>query len=220
MPRSSSNVPQSGAAAQFVLFTTPIPLSCLEPSSLSCAICREPYGEYTPTSVDLEDGRAEWAVRVDISAAHDGGTRCCGHIFGRRCLEKHLRTAGAWHNKCPICRAVWFSYARSDTNQSTSTATTQTTSALLNATATVSPRVPWLSRSTLRRRHRNGGIGRVSSGLSNRGRLQRASGFIQHVLDAFEVEEGSDEVKASVEQVEVTLEQLYRNLEEQEQDQR
>jgi hypothetical protein len=91
----------------FILFTTPVYLNSIPLECRTCPICAEPYIEPSKSRPNLED-TDEWAMRVDMSATDAGSRKCCGHIFGRRCLEKHINSHGAWHNKCPLCRQEWW----------------------------------------------------------------------------------------------------------------
>ncbi|KAF2727407.1 hypothetical protein EJ04DRAFT_451398, partial [Polyplosphaeria fusca] len=137
----------------------------------------------------------EWAVRIDICATASGGSRLCGHVFGRRCLEHHLKSNRAWSNTCPLCRAKWYEPAQArDTDPSVAAD-------------------PWIAREVVDSDESAATNRGPDNELSPRGRLQRSAGFLRQVLEAFDVEEGSDQVRYSVEEVERSLERLYRNLE-------
>jgi hypothetical protein len=72
------------------------------PQDQQCSICHEFYGD-PPTNYvhpDLPPGTPEYACQV----RNVGG---CRHIFGRRCLERHIRGGTPWSNTCPICRKEW-----------------------------------------------------------------------------------------------------------------
>jgi hypothetical protein len=77
------------------------------PDRRTCPICIEPYIEPSTSRPSPKD-TYEWAIRVDISATDAGIRKCCGRIFGRLCLEKHINSPGVWHNKCPLCREEWW----------------------------------------------------------------------------------------------------------------
>ena len=32
----------------------------------------------------------------------------CAHIFGRQCIETHIRGGYPWSHTCPLCRVEWF----------------------------------------------------------------------------------------------------------------
>ncbi|KAF2255164.1 hypothetical protein BU26DRAFT_151643 [Trematosphaeria pertusa] len=198
-----ANLPSS----HLVVFTTPLPLRCLQADSRDCPICHEAYGDYRPGMLDLGEAQAEWAVRVDLTAEPDRSRRCCGHIFGRRCLEKHLRRPEPWHNKCPICRLTWFPSDNLSNHRAATPA-----SARPPTTAVASTRVS--ARRILESRHRRQGNGRRSSSRGPSTRPQRPSSFIQQLLEHFEVRDGSDEVKASADEVEQRLRGLYGSIEE------
>lgn len=192
------------------LFTTPLRLASLDVSDRSCPICREPYVNPIRGRQSPVDGTEEWAVRVDMIAERSGVRRCCQHVLGRKCLEKHLHSGGPWRNKCPLCRNVWF-----DTTIADDIVPDQ--QPMVIAERNVAP-------STLRR------SSRIASGVSARRhqpsahhdpcRVERRTNcpprnaarsphFMHHLLSLLEVETGSDEVKATMEDVERRLEILY-----------
>lgn len=85
--------------------TTPIPLSSIRLTGSTdshCPICKNPYSDPPSDSVHPEIGAdvPEYAVKV----CH----RPCSHVFGRHCLEQHIRAGMPWSHTCPLCRAVWF----------------------------------------------------------------------------------------------------------------
>jgi hypothetical protein len=85
------------------------PYSISSPEDTTCPICHETYSDPPSTGLNLgPETEQEWAVSVDYAAEWFGHRKCCGHIVGRLCLEKHLNTRGAWKNKCPICRDIWY----------------------------------------------------------------------------------------------------------------
>jgi len=223
MAPQPTSTPRRAPIQGFVLFTTPLRLNSADLDSSECPICREPYIDFQQPLLDPSNTEGEWAVRVDISAARDGGKRCCGHVFGRKCLERHVKGNEPWRSGCPICRAPWFT--EEGNGISSSTAATSDTSTARSADppstapssrATTRDRASRLARSVLRRcegRRRSGGR-RENGRISSRGRDQTSALFIQQVLDAFGVEAGTEEIKASVEQVEETLERMYQELDE------
>lgn len=188
---------------QFVLFTTPLSLESLDPDSRKCPICKEPYAEYQASSTESDKDALEWAIRVDMLAAIDGQRRCCGHVFGKRCLQAHIKSPTPWHNKCPLCRSTWFTQPGDPMTQSSETQD-------MSAPASSQRRVTGVAASGPRRPTLGARIRRSANNHTSRLRPQRSPAFIQQVLAALEVEEGSDEVKASVEEVEQALARLYR----------
>ncbi|KAF2260396.1 hypothetical protein CC78DRAFT_571208 [Lojkania enalia] len=213
-PRHASRTSPSS----FILFTTPLTVASLDPSSRECPICSEPYGEYQPNTANIISNYEvqEWAVRVDLCATPAGGARLCSHVFGRRCLEHHLRSNGAWHNKCPICRAPWFEPV-DHCNTLTDPGPWISPEIAQGSTSETSDS-NWTSENEMLVHDGNQSISEtrdLGSGMtmSSRGRLHRSAGFLRQVLEAFNVEEGSDEVRGSVEEVERSLERLYANLE-------
>lgn len=90
------------------LTTNTIPLEFTELSNLAkadfnCPICHSPYTDPPRDYVhpDLPEDVAEYAVQIQ-----DRGE--CKHIFGRRCLEHHIRGGNPWSHTCPLCRTEWF----------------------------------------------------------------------------------------------------------------
>ncbi|KAF1949956.1 hypothetical protein CC80DRAFT_554857 [Byssothecium circinans] len=91
--------------------THALPLSSLpedDPLSLQCPICHNPYSAQDPSylhplsPISLSDPEGtEYPVQVK-----DRGT--CRHIFGRRCIERHIRADQPWSHSCPLCRVEWF----------------------------------------------------------------------------------------------------------------
>lgn len=188
------------------LLITPIALSVLE--DLQCPICHELYTE-PPTPNRLRGPDQEWAVRVDMIAEWFGTKRCCGHVIGRKCLEKHLKGPGAWRNKCPLCRDVWYhEVVPKDAQQPTrahlrlSAAHTPRRSQRTAEQRSIDYRMSELSLSS-----RHG----VAPAQPSRRQQRRPTSFTQRLLAALEVEEGSEEVKGTMEEVERRLDELYEN---------
>ena len=203
-----------GPVPGFVLFITPLRLNSQDLNSPECPICKEPYIEFQSNSPESNGMIGEWAVRVDISAGRDGGRRCCGHIFGRRCLERYVKGNEPWQRRCPICRAPWFREIKNNSSAiSTPTAGPSPTSTLRPATR---DRASRLVRSVLRQceRQRRTGGRRSGDRILDRTHTSTSAPFIQQVLDALGVDDKTDEVKATVEEVEKTLERLYHDLDE------
>jgi hypothetical protein len=86
--------------------TVPTPLTSLShpsPRDRECPICHNAYAD-PPTGYlhpDIGDGESEYAVQVQNRGL-------CAHIFGRRCIEAHIRCGNPWSHTCPLCRAEWF----------------------------------------------------------------------------------------------------------------
>lgn len=205
--RQPPSQPRLSKATPFLLFTTPLFLRSLPSDSHHCPICTDPYTEYDSNAPDPDLNAdtnsaptAEWAVQIDISATAQRSTRLCGHIFGSRCLQIHLKSKGAWRNKCPLCRCVWFPETAAPPSEITS------------------ERVPWLERARMRRSLQIGSRGRgeddsggvrVNSEMAER--LNGEQDFLRRVLDTFEIGDGRREVRGSVEEVTDVLERLYRD---------
>jgi hypothetical protein len=85
------------------LATNTRPVVPTDSADIECPICQIPYASPPQTSVhpDLPSGEEEYAVQIQNKAE-------CRHIFGRRCLEDHIRSGKPWSHKCPFCRTGWF----------------------------------------------------------------------------------------------------------------
>lgn len=72
------------------------------PNDQQCPICNEFYVDPPERYVhpDFPSGSSEYACQI----RNVGG---CKHVFGRRCLEKHMRSGGPWSHTCPLCRKEW-----------------------------------------------------------------------------------------------------------------
>jgi hypothetical protein len=69
------------------------------PQDRECPICQNRYSD-PPVSYahpDCPSDVPEYACQVTT----------CNHIFGRRCLEKHIRDGNPWSHTCPMCRKAW-----------------------------------------------------------------------------------------------------------------
>jgi hypothetical protein len=84
------------------LVTNTKPVVPTDSADIECPICQVPYASPPQTSVhpDLPSGEEEYAVQIQNKAE-------CTHIFGRRCLEGHIRSGNPWSHKCPFCRTGW-----------------------------------------------------------------------------------------------------------------
>ncbi|KAF2132306.1 hypothetical protein P153DRAFT_383196 [Dothidotthia symphoricarpi CBS 119687] len=78
-----------------------IPL--LTPPDPTCPICQLPYASPPQTYVHplLPPDIPEYAVQINNRGP-------CTHVFGRRCVETHIRGRNPWSHTCPMCRAEWF----------------------------------------------------------------------------------------------------------------
>jgi hypothetical protein len=223
------NISTSEAMVSFMseqlsaLFTTPIPLNMLNSDEHSCPICHEPYiapptkakGKKTTTP---DESEGEWPVSVDMFAEPAGLKHCCGHIFGRQCLITHLNGDGAWRNKCPLCRDIWFGKgavaddvpaAPAPPPAEEPVATLLRRSARIAARATAPQTPPGSSMSA-----RNGVAQRSRSAARvKRGRSTRRAGFLEEILGALDMQNG-DEVNGTLEEVEEILSTFYGGREE------
>ncbi|KAL5114484.1 hypothetical protein ACEQ8H_007627 [Pleosporales sp. CAS-2024a] len=185
------------------LLITPMALSLLP--DLQCPICHELYVE-PPSAQQATEPDQECAVRVDMIAEWFGPKRCCGHILGRSCLVTHLQGPGAWRNKCPICRDVWYhDDAPADALQE-------------ERRPRAVPRGEGAPRRSLRiAARRTTAQGLAEQSLSRRYgvvvRSQRhPARFTQRLLAALQVEDGSEEVKGTMAEVERKLNTLYSDI--------
>ena len=80
---------------------TSLPMSC--PTDRECPICHNAYVDPPAGYVhpDVGGNEVEYAVQVQNRGA-------CEHVFGRRCIEAHIRGGNPWSHTCPLCRTEWF----------------------------------------------------------------------------------------------------------------
>ncbi|KAF2823202.1 hypothetical protein CC86DRAFT_328302 [Ophiobolus disseminans] len=187
------------------------PISLLQLEDPNCPICQEPYSE-VPPSPERQGPEEEWAVSIDMVAEWFGPKKCCGHIMGRKCLEKHLSAAGQWRNKCPLCRDIWFHErvpahvqwrpAPIPPQPSADVAPRRSERIAAKATARSGTQQPKMS---------------DHSGINRAPRQQRPRPrpvhFTGRLMTALQVEDGSCEVKGTLEEVEQRLSTLYGDLE-------
>jgi hypothetical protein len=218
------HIPTSEAMITFMseqssaLFTTPIPLNILNSDELSCPIYHEPYiappikvkGKKTKTP---DESEGEWPVSVDMFAEPAGLKHCCGHIFGRQCLITHLNGDGAWKNKCPLCRDIWFGKGAVANDMPAAPApppaeepmTTPLRRSARIAARDTAPRTPPASSMSAR----NGVAQRSrSSARVKRSRSTRPVGFLEEILGALNMQNG-DEVNGTLEEVKELLSTFY-----------
>ena len=77
--------------------------STTDDAGIDCPICHSPYADPPQDYVhpNLPEDEEEYAVQVENRGE-------CAHIFGRRCLEHHIRGGKPWSHTCPLCRTEWF----------------------------------------------------------------------------------------------------------------
>ncbi|KAH7402888.1 hypothetical protein BKA66DRAFT_404477 [Pyrenochaeta sp. MPI-SDFR-AT-0127] len=192
------------------LLTTPISVTTLDVGDRKCPLCHELYVEPVHQNKS-NDTEKEWPVSITIAAQWSGLKRCCGHIFGRRCLEKHLQASGAWRNKCPICRDVWFDNTAANEDTTPHEQLQAETHYQARVTRPLRRSLRIASRAMVRRRTRGTPLGedqRYASTGIQRARIV-GSDFMQQLLRALEVNNGSDEVNGTLEEVEQKLGALY-----------
>jgi hypothetical protein len=206
------------------LFTTPIPLDKLDTDENICPICHEDYigppikvkGKKTKTPNGSE---GEWPVSVDMFADPTGLKHCCGHIFGRQCLITHLNGEGAWRNKCPVCRDIWFGKGAVAADVSAEPVQAPLEEEVVAqplrrsariAAQTLASRAPPAARMSARN-----GIARRSryAARVKRGRLTRPVGFLEEILGALNMQNG-DEVNGTLNEVEEILSTFYEGRDE------
>lgn len=190
---------------QGALFTTPLPLSLLAPSDRRCSICLEPYIEPAKHDPACEDGEGEWAVRVDLVAEISELRRCCGHVIGKQCLEAHLRSSGPWKRQCPLCRDVWFR----ECNRPVDGARRSSTLQAQRSTERLARSRSHSTNDTSGNGFRSPRISRDQRQTLRQNRLSERAGFTQRVREKLEIEDGSDEVGRSLEEVEQALKDFY-----------
>lgn len=152
-----------------------------------------PHVEGSIPSKTLPSSNSEIAVRVDIAAGPFGYHRLCGHIIGRHCLGKHVKSKGHWRNQCPLCRQVWFPRVQS----------------------------PPFPLATPRRISRNPftGILRIcdrvidprirAAEAAASGDMDHGTAFMQRVMQEFPAKNDMDEIEGSLENIERRLRRLY-----------
>jgi hypothetical protein len=194
--------PSSREATNGALLITQIASNSLE--QRTCPVCHEPYSE-THSPGQVRRPEEEGAVSVDMIAEWYGPRRLCGHVIGRRCLEKHITASGAWRNKCPICRCIWFHEDVSANEQ-------------LHRKQ-VPQELPRLRRSRRISARRGASQDHLEQAISERDGIRRVQlhqrhqlrsvHFTQQLLDALKVADGTGEVKGTLEEVEKRLKTLY-----------
>lgn len=203
---------------KLVLFTTPVPLENLSSDDRTCPICCEPYVALKPTRRIDDEG--EWAIRIDMSAAIHGRTRCCGHVFGRKCVEKYLNYNGPRGHLCPICRQNWWDPEKYHSEDPDDEEVEE---------IYAMPQVPVQSMNggsgiyRGSRTHRGSGTHRGSvinrgSGTNRGGiarqrsrRIPRSIEFVQQVLNSFEAD-SNDSIHATVREVNEKLDDIYLKI--------
>jgi hypothetical protein len=104
MPNS---IPELQIANFLATNTKPLELrdvaSANDDAGTDCPICHNPYADPPQNYVhpDLPGDEEEYAVQIENRGE-------CTHIFGRRCLEHHIRGGNPWSHTCPLCRSDWF----------------------------------------------------------------------------------------------------------------
>jgi hypothetical protein len=80
-------------------------LSNTTPHDQQCPICHNFYTDPPSSRYVHPDfptsSSGEYAVQIQ-------GRGACQHIFGRRCIETHIRGGLPWSHTCPLCRFEWF----------------------------------------------------------------------------------------------------------------
>ncbi|KAH7406292.1 hypothetical protein DE146DRAFT_744417 [Phaeosphaeria sp. MPI-PUGE-AT-0046c] len=184
------------------LLISPLPLSSL--SDHICPICHETYTEPPAPNQDASPDQ-DFAISVDMVAEWHGSKRLCGHVLGRQCFEKHLRSRGAWRNKCPLCRDVWFQGNQAEEEVSDQQAqedahhVPEQTTTPPRRSARIASRTSVDRNTSPERMSARSGVDRA------RCRQQRPS--------ALEVRADGDEVTGTMGDVERRLHTLYRDME-------
>lgn len=177
----------------------------------TCPICKEEYAHPLDAVRKSEHGH-ECPVSVDLVAEWWGHRKCCGHIFGRKCLVKHLASGAQWSNKCPMCRDIWLHrYPPEEVEESLqqrvqpepAPAPAVRRSRRIAARAAVQP-YP-----SSRRLSNRAGITHASQ---PRRPLPPPAYFEQRLLAALRVAEGSREINGTMADVEERLSTLYESL--------
>jgi hypothetical protein len=72
------------------------------PSSRQCPICRTDYSDQDPSYVHPLYPYTDFEYPVQVFNCGN-----CTHIFGRLCIERHIRSDQPWSHTCPLCRGEW-----------------------------------------------------------------------------------------------------------------
>lgn len=191
------------------------PLSLSRVSDPNCPVCHEAYCElpalHQPLLLDQE-----FAVSIDMVAEWHGSKKLCGHVLGRKCFERHLRSKGAWRNRCPLCRDVWFHGDEAIDEEDTDEEVQEDEPSEPDATTIPPRRSARVAAQTIPGPNISSPRLSVSSGV-NRARYgqQQSSGprhFTRKLLAALEVRADGDEVAGTMEDVERRLKTLYRDM--------
>ncbi|OAK94481.1 hypothetical protein IQ06DRAFT_286556 [Phaeosphaeriaceae sp. SRC1lsM3a] len=195
------------------LLISPQPLSSL--SDTTCPICRDSYVNM-PTPGQKVSPDREFAVSIDMVAEWHGSKRLCGHVLGRKCFEKHLKSKGAWRNRCPLCRDVWFRGDDVDEReddeavQDDESTTPEQPTMRPRRSARISARTNSGRNTSLQPMSANNGVNRTHH--TQRG-SRRPRHCTQQLLAALEVCANGDEVTGTMDDVERRLHTLYKEME-------
>lgn len=208
--RSAHSTKHSSRGA---LLISPQPLSSL--SEHTCPICREPYIDISTPNQEASPDR-EFAVSIDMVAEWHGSKRLCGHVLGRKCFERQLKSKGAWRNRCPLCRDVMF--RGDDVDEGEDDEEVQDDESTVPEQPTMRPR-----RSTRISARTNSGRNTslphmsASSGVNRARHTQRSSRrprhFTQQLFAVLKVCADGDEVTGTMDDVERRLHTLYKEME-------
>jgi hypothetical protein len=206
--RWRSSTTRKEDASSWAILVTPIILKSIDIEDRYCPICREPYAE-PPNKDQKPEAEQDWAVSVDMVAGMDGPKHCCGHIIGRRCLDMHLKAPGPWKNKCPLCREVWYELSTSDDVDDGDNDELEATP------AEPQRRSQRIAERDAQRRSTAGPPESGRNGVSRAGRHQRSRRqnrprrFTRELFAALDVEEGSNDVRCTLEEAKQKLQAFY-----------
>ena len=198
--------------APSALFITPLSLAALDVDDRTCPICLETYIEPIRHAGFTPDTEKEWPVTVDMVAEQFGQKRCCGHVVGRKCLEKHLRGPWAWRNSCPLCRDIWFGSLCSNSTPRESVSqngvTDQSTEACIlpRRSLRIASRVTTPATQATRMSNNHGVHKRSRSVLQP---TNHSQSFVQSLLGALGVKSGTSRVNGTLDDVERVVKKLY-----------
>lgn len=103
----ANSIPEFQIANFLATNTKPLELkniaSTTESTGTECPICHNSYADPPQDYVhpDLPEDEDEYAVQIQNRGE-------CTHVFGRRCLEHHIRGRNPWSYTCPLYRTEWF----------------------------------------------------------------------------------------------------------------
>lgn len=111
-------------------FIHPVSISDLDKDEQECTICYVRYGQVeveddpgSPSEDTCEETRSQISDAINEHNNDEEGLQMtegpvriqpCNHVFGSRCLEKHVQGLHDYSRRCPKCRAQLFDATSED----------------------------------------------------------------------------------------------------------